>query len=330
MKDLNKMRLMAGLPIDASIEKTIVEQKVVVNNVVEAAGTGKPIEHFYIVGPASHHSELHDILHRTNTKGLFPYLRGFQNKEIDAVVIFADADKEAATQLAYDRIEKAKTVNEGKTAIKDYDGDGKIESPEEEYKGSVDKAIKSKKAAKGEEQEECSKKQQMDESMHYHTDDSYPETHADAKHHAEPITNPSEYDTVFDKPEIEKPEEDYEMANDTTPVTVPANVLKDLKTVIDDCMEQAKKSQAQDQSERRYYYEDTAKALQIVHDYIGWKTVEGLKRAQVYSQRMANVSRHLMPDHVWKFIVDDGQKRSLKDYVLDVKKYPIVGPRDSE
>jgi hypothetical protein len=35
-----------------------------------------------------------------------------------------------------------------KIAKKDYDGDGKIESPEQEYKGSKDKAIKSKKGKK--------------------------------------------------------------------------------------------------------------------------------------------------------------------------------------
>ncbi len=34
-------------------------------------------------------------------------------------------------------------------AKKDYDRDGKLESPEEEYKGSKDKAIKSAKSKKG-------------------------------------------------------------------------------------------------------------------------------------------------------------------------------------
>lgn len=33
-------------------------------------------------------------------------------------------------------------VNEAKKAKKDYDGDGKLESPEEEYKGVKDNAIK--------------------------------------------------------------------------------------------------------------------------------------------------------------------------------------------
>ena len=38
---------------------------------------------------------------------------------------------------------------EGKMAKKDYDGDGKIESGTDEYKGSVDKAIKKSMAEKG-------------------------------------------------------------------------------------------------------------------------------------------------------------------------------------
>ena len=37
---------------------------------------------------------------------------------------------------------QGKYVNEGKKAEKDFDGDGKLESPEAEYKGSKDKAIK--------------------------------------------------------------------------------------------------------------------------------------------------------------------------------------------
>lgn len=61
------------------------------------------------------------------------------------------------------------------------------------------------------------------------------------------------------------------------------------------------------------------------------KTIEGLKRAQLMSHRMANVSRALMPDHVWKFIVEGGAKRSLKDYVNDVKGmgYPKLGARNT-
>jgi hypothetical protein len=39
-------------------------------------------------------------------------------------------------------------LREKKLAAKDYDGDGKLETPEKEYKGSVDKAIKANKSKK--------------------------------------------------------------------------------------------------------------------------------------------------------------------------------------
>jgi hypothetical protein len=165
------------------------------------------------------------------------------------------------------------------------------------------------------------------ESMHYHNDDNY-ETHVN--HETQPTNVTAPYDTVFDD-EKDEEEEDYEMAYDGEKVTVPSKVLSDLKSVIDDCKAEAEKAKRRDQDARMHYYADTAEALQIVHDHMAEKTIEGLKRAQLYAHRMANVSRHLMPDHVWKFIVDGGQKRSLKDYMNDVKKmnYPITGPRNT-
>lgn len=55
------------------------------------------------------------------------------------------ASKQAAA-IAYSKAGKSKKVNESaKLAKKDYDGDGKLETPEQEYKGSKDKAIKQAK-----------------------------------------------------------------------------------------------------------------------------------------------------------------------------------------
>ena len=64
--------------------------------------------------------------------------------------------------------------------------------------------------------------------------------------------------------------------------------------------------------------------MQIVHDYLSEKTVQSLKLAQVFSQRMMNIQRVLMPDVVWKFLVDGGVKRSLKSYMNTVKE-PVLG-----
>lgn len=54
------------------------------------------------------------------------------------------AQKQAAA-IAYSKAGKSKKVNEAKLADKDYDKDGKVETPEQEYKGSKDKAIKKAK-----------------------------------------------------------------------------------------------------------------------------------------------------------------------------------------
>lgn len=60
------------------------------------------------------------------------------------------AVKQAAA-IAYSKAgkKKDKKINEGtKLAKKDYDKDGKLETPEQEYKGSKDKAIKKSKSLK--------------------------------------------------------------------------------------------------------------------------------------------------------------------------------------
>ena len=48
---------------------------------------------------------------------------------------------------AYDQI-YSNIIEEAKKAKKDYDGDGKVESPQDEYKGSRDKAIKHNRNSK--------------------------------------------------------------------------------------------------------------------------------------------------------------------------------------
>jgi len=58
------------------------------------------------------------------------------------------AVKQAAA-IAYSKAGKGKKVNESaKLAKKDYDKYGKVETPEQEYKGSKDKAIKKAKSLK--------------------------------------------------------------------------------------------------------------------------------------------------------------------------------------
>ncbi|KKK66995.1 hypothetical protein LCGC14_2958510, partial [marine sediment metagenome] len=128
-------------------------------------------------------------------------------------------------------------------------------------------------------------------------------------------------DTVWDTPE--ENEEDYEMTDDDQKVKVPSKILSELKRVIGEVTRESEKAKPRD-FERANYYEDTAEALQIVYDELAKKTVQGLKQAQYLSQRMMNVQRALMPDSVWKFLVDGGERRSLKAYMTAVKP-PVTG-----
>ena len=210
---------------------------------------------------------------------------------------------------------KGKTkMKEGKKAAKDYDGDGKVESSEDEHKGVVDKAIKK------------SKKKSKVKEAHYHTDDNYP-----LSHHEDPsdaINTATDYDTVFDQNDKvgdDQKEEDFELTNDETKVSVPSRILTALKDRIAELKAEGEKAKPRD-FERAGYYEDTTEAFQTVYDLLNDKTVEGFKRAQIYSQRMMNVQRALFPDEVWKFIVDGGSKRSLKSYMSPVDtKFPVSG-----
>lgn len=63
---------------------------------------------------------------------------------------YSQADKELKNIVEAKIKEKIKgaSAKAKKKAKKDYDGDGKLESPEEEYKGSKDKAIKKQKFKK--------------------------------------------------------------------------------------------------------------------------------------------------------------------------------------
>lgn len=223
------------------------------------------------------------------------------------------------------------------------DGHGEVFEAKKETKPDFadvdkdgDKKESAKKAAKDakEEQEEASvcdkcdkdpctceeqeEYEEVKEGAHYHADDSYPLTHKD---NDLPHNVDASGETIWDKPAEIK--DDHLPVNDTTKIKVPSKILSELKRVIDETKAEAEKAKPRD-FDRAHYYEDTAEALQIVHDYLSEKTVDGLKRAQYYVHRMMNISRALIPDTVWKFIVNGGVSRSLKSYVNDVKE-PTTG-----
>lgn len=198
MKELNAFRLLAGIPIDGSIEIT---EKAPLEDLNEAAKDAAIKDFWCVKKVTKPDTKLSDCLRGTNTQGLCHMIRDASEDECDDLLIFAGSDKASATKEAKKRIrtaqksaieaeeeaffqkaeqdyeedmeyEEATLSDDGteqedeesmyeakksKKADKDYDGDGKVESSEEEHKGVVKKKIEEKVEGAGPGCELCSK-----------------------------------------------------------------------------------------------------------------------------------------------------------------------------
>lgn len=107
MKELNAMRLLAGIPIDGSIE--ITEKAPVTESVqLTEAARDSAIKDFWCVkGVSRPDTKLSDCLRGTNTQGLCHMIRDASDAECDELLIFAGGDKVAASKEAKKRIKAA-------------------------------------------------------------------------------------------------------------------------------------------------------------------------------------------------------------------------------
>jgi len=71
-----------------------------------------------------------------------------------------------------------------------------------------------------------------------------------------------------------------------------------------------------------------ATAFSDLLDKLEKGTLYDFKEAQVFAQSLMGPMLHKIPADVWKFIVNGGETRSLKDYMKKVKD-PITGPRNT-
>lgn len=109
------------------------------------------------------------------------------------------------------------------------------------------------------------------------------------------------------------------MTEENTKVKVPNNLKSALKEAIkafkDDA---ARQSATHTGRENAQMMMDTAEAFQQILDYLNEANVMDLKHAQVFAQSLMGPMLHKLPDGVWDFIANGGQKRSLKDYMSKV------------
>ena len=195
--------------------------------------------------------------------------------------------------------QKKDTVTEGKKTDKDYDKDGKVESSEDEHKGSVDKAIKKKK---GEEEEEC-----CDEDMKEGTGNVVDNGKTTL------------WNGFVDKDENPEPNKDKQsIAKGQEAVKCPANLLKMLKTEIGEAGKEAEYYKDRDQKTSDWYG-TLATAMTNLHDCLGKGTVEHMQKAQIEFSSWMSIMQHKVPSEVTDFIMKGGQPRGLKDFYKEVK-----------
>jgi len=111
------------------------------------------------------------------------------------------------------------------------------------------------------------------------------------------------------------------MTDEVQKVKVPSKIKSDLKKAI---AQFRKDGEAQGRinshtaSENAQLMLDTAEAFDKILDLLSAGDVMSLKRAQVFASSLMGPMLHKLPDGVWDFIVNGGEKRSLKNYMNKV------------
>jgi hypothetical protein len=108
LHEINRMRLAAGLPIDPKLE--ITESKVVEPDMIVEA-KAQPMTDFCLVGRALPISELVDVYHCTNLRGLINIIKGSSKEDLEALQVFHHDDHIAAENLAKKLIRDAKKAH---------------------------------------------------------------------------------------------------------------------------------------------------------------------------------------------------------------------------
>jgi hypothetical protein len=114
---------------------------------------------------------------------------------------------------------------------------------------------------------------------------------------------------------------DQSMTDYEAKVKVPTALKKSLRDAIDAFHKDAEnQGSGHTASENKQMFMDTADAFEQILDHLNAGTVQELKKAQLFATSLMGPMLHKLPDGVWDFIVNGGQKRSLKDYMIKVSK----------
>lgn len=114
---------------------------------------------------------------------------------------------------------------------------------------------------------------------------------------------------------------DASMGDYETKIKCPARLKNDLRDAIQTFRRDAEKQgSGHTGQETAQLYMDTADAFEKILGHLEAGTLQELKKAQLFATSLMGPMLHKLPDGVWDFITNGGQKRSLKDYMIKVGK----------
>lgn len=114
---------------------------------------------------------------------------------------------------------------------------------------------------------------------------------------------------------------DASMGDYETKIKVPSKLKSDLRAAVSKFRTDAEKQGAgHTATETKELYMDTADAFEKILGHLEKGNLEELKKAQIFASTLMGPMLHKLPDGVWDFITNGGQKRSLKDYMIKIGK----------
>lgn len=361
MKELNKIRLLAGIPIDGNIETTVTEARHVPSRrehltpknrksmEARVSGAQSAMKHVQQaiaalekIPAVDYHADIQHFIteleyvlrgDETSPGGLTQLLNTYQKEsrshvraenakqreEEEALAATLPDESDMEDEETMESLAEAKKCAEEdeEKADKDYDEDGKIESSEEEHKGVVDKAIKKEKDDDDSDDGDDDSKKEDDKSDDDKDEDKddemkesyyYDEKESDSSKVEDKDESPNQLDALGDQ-------SDTEMSDK---IKVPNGVKQALKVEIDQARKEAKKLGVS-ATDAKNFYENLATAFEELLTHLEKGTVHDIKQAQIFWSSLMGPILHKVPKVVSDFIVNGGQRKSLKSHMKEIK-----------
>jgi len=333
MKPLNKLRLLAGIAIDGSIEITekrkITEARKVPQRREDLAKKSAKTMTARVNGVQSAIKHLGNAINALDKIPATDYAGDIQHyiQELE-YVMKGEPDGGGLEQLLtiYQKEQRSHVRTENAK---------KRQEEEEEARVMADLAAEDASEEEVDEYEDETDDEYEEEKMSESTESS-DELVSEMDISTEVKKGQEVWDEVESKDEspsqLEKPgetsDQDQSEYDIDAKVTVPNGIKQALRTEIEEARKEAKKMDVRDKTAAQFY-NDLADVFEDLLGHLEKGTRYDIKQAQVFAQSLMGPMLHKLPTEVWKFIARGGEPRSLKSVMKDIsKEYPKTGPQN--